>query len=164
MKKLLFLLVALFSATTLFAQPKHLKTDDEYLAKKKEIEKLKIAYITANLELTEEQAQKFWPIYNEFKNKLYQTKATYRTNDEWHTDFSQKNDEELKKMMTNRFDMKQQELKIEMEYHQKLLQVLSVKQVARLYQTEQEFKRDLIKQLKNPNHGFGPGNSIDPRK
>jgi len=39
------------------------------------IEALKVAYITRVLSLTTEEAQKFWPVYNNYTAEIKQTKA-----------------------------------------------------------------------------------------
>lgn len=59
-KLLPFLL--LFLATFTFAQPL-LKQ------KKEQLKSLKVAYITDELELTSDEAAKFWPIYNAYDDK-----------------------------------------------------------------------------------------------
>ena len=64
MKKLIILSLLCFLTFTAFAQ------HDE---KRERVKALKIAFITEQLNLTETEAQKFWPIYNAFEdnnNKL----------------------------------------------------------------------------------------------
>ena len=54
---ILFLLISSFSFSQGFKE------------KKGKVKALKIAYITEELDLTTEEAQKFWPIYNAFDDK-----------------------------------------------------------------------------------------------
>lgn len=46
------------------------------------LEAYKIAYLTRNLNLSVEEAQKFWPIYNKYVNELKQAKMQHRNLDE----------------------------------------------------------------------------------
>ena len=68
MKKInLLIIVLILSITTIMAQtdpkPKPTKADME--ANKEKMEAMKVAFITKELELTEQQAKTFWPIYNQ---------------------------------------------------------------------------------------------------
>ncbi len=63
MKRFVLLLALFFSGfTTLYAQ------DDDPRGEK--IQALKIAFITQKLGLTAEEAQKFWPIYNQYDQEV----------------------------------------------------------------------------------------------
>ena len=64
MKRILIAAVCLLAATALFAQPQ--KPSEEQ--RKKDFERIKaekIAFITSELDLTPEEAQVFWPVYNQ---------------------------------------------------------------------------------------------------
>ena len=52
----------------------------EHRSKEERIQALKVAFITEELDLTPEQSQGFWPLYNELQGKLRQLKKkTYKT-------------------------------------------------------------------------------------
>jgi hypothetical protein len=59
--KLLTLLLLIITSLT-FAQPR-------FNQKKEQIKALKIAYITDELQLTTEEATKFWPLFNAYEEK-----------------------------------------------------------------------------------------------
>ena len=65
--------IILLGSLTAFSQEKSKNPKIQ----KERIEQAKIAFLTKKLELTSEEAQQFWPIYNEKNNKLT------------HTDFSE---------------------------------------------------------------------------
>jgi hypothetical protein len=44
------------------------------------VEAMKIAFITKRLSLTPEEAQKFWPIYNQYAGEVRQAYLVYRDN------------------------------------------------------------------------------------
>jgi len=59
MKKLIIIII--FAGITGFARAQEEQPSEK---KQQEIEALKIAFISKELELTPEEAQKFWPVYN----------------------------------------------------------------------------------------------------
>ena len=63
--KLLLPIILLFSVT-LSAQKDHHKD------KREQIKALKVSFLTAELSLTAEESEKFWPVYNAFEEKQYQ--------------------------------------------------------------------------------------------
>jgi hypothetical protein len=46
------------------------------------LEALKIAYLTKKLNLTTEEAQRFWPVYNQYMAELKRVRIDERTSDE----------------------------------------------------------------------------------
>ena len=72
MKRILFISGILLYASTLFAQMKPLSEE-----KRKEFEAQKIAFFTQEMELTPEEAAKFWPLYNEIQLKIRVEKGKF---------------------------------------------------------------------------------------
>ena len=70
----LFLIAALLVSHLGFSQDKQ---DDE-LSRKEKIKRLKIAFITKELDLTVDQSEKFWPVYNELESKVEDEKKARR--------------------------------------------------------------------------------------
>jgi hypothetical protein len=65
---LIYLILLLFSQ--LQAQPPkpgHRGNDPE---RREQIESMKIAFLTKRLDLTPEEAKKFWPVYNQYSEEL----------------------------------------------------------------------------------------------
>ena len=69
----------------------------------------KIAYITEQVELTPEEAEKFWPVYNELEDQKMEVTADimqrFRPNEE---KMEEPDNEEAAEMMEQRFKMEQQ--------------------------------------------------------
>ena len=59
--KFILPIILLFISTVSFSQ--------DFKEKREKVKALKVAYITEQLELTTEEAQKFWPLYNAFDDK-----------------------------------------------------------------------------------------------
>ena len=65
---LMTVIMVLFMGS-LLAQPPHKQRRDHQKHDGSRIESMKVAYITNKLDLTPEEARKFWPVYNSWQNK-----------------------------------------------------------------------------------------------
>lgn len=118
-------------------------------SKRENIESMKIAYLTKKLNLTSEEAQKFWPVFNQFTNELDAVKSNRRkTIRNAKEDFDQLSDKEVEKVVDGDLVFRQQELDIVKKYHNQFKQVLPIKKVAMLYRAEDDFKKELIEKIK----------------
>ncbi|MBO9200284.1 MULTISPECIES: hypothetical protein [Niastella] len=78
MKKIILIIVmALGVSAVSLAQD-----DDGAKGNGSRIEALKIAYLTKKLNLSTEEAQRFWPIYNEYMGEIKKTRIDARQNKE----------------------------------------------------------------------------------
>ncbi|MBL0329071.1 MAG: hypothetical protein IPP64_06570 [Bacteroidetes bacterium] len=122
---------------------------DRQKEKKDNIEAMKIAYLTSKLELTPEEAQKFWPVYNQYNDKLAELRKKRKMDvREAKKNQEEMTDKEMEQAMDNDFAFRQKELDLQTEYNSKFKAVLPIKKVAKLYQAEEQFKRVLIDKLK----------------
>ncbi len=106
---------------------------------------LRIALITEKLNLSSEQAEKFWPIFNDFSRERKEIKKKLRNLDK---KFEVMNDDEVKKSVDLMFELRQKELDLEKNYHLKFQKVISIRQIAELFRAEMHFKKKLMEQLK----------------
>ncbi len=136
MKKIVSIAFGICLFFTLSAQPTRAK---------ERVEAQRVAFITQRLNLTPEEAQQFWPIYNQFTEKLQQIRANAKS-DKSDVDMS---DTDAEKAILATFDKESKELELRKEYYQKLKKVLPVKKIARLYRTEQDFRTELLQRLKD---------------
>ena len=148
MKKYVLILgIITISYLSSFAQPDHGK----WKQKRENIEAEKIAYITQQLQLTPSEAQVFWPIYNEFKSKrdaILKDKITGQCQVR-NADTEEITDKQATEISDNMIINEQKVVDLRKEYHAKFKTVLTPKKLLRLYQTEKEFKRKLLKEIKN---------------
>lgn len=110
------------------------------------IEAAKAAMMTNRLNLTTEQSQQFWPVYNEFDAKKREIRKTLRKMADENTSLAQ-SDAKILANLKEGLEFKQKEVDLESEYLTKFLKVINVRQVAELYKTEQMFARLLIDRL-----------------
>lgn len=115
---------------------------------RQQIEAARIALITERLDLTPEQAQQFWPIYNEFTNKRRELRKEF---DDKKPDMpiEKLSEDERKQLVQRGLDLKQRELDLEKEYSGKILGVISSQQMLSLRRAEGDFRKMLIDRIEN---------------
>lgn len=123
---------------------------DRQQEKKENIEAMKIAFLTNKLDLTPEEAQIFWPVYNQYNDKLQELRKKRRLDErEAKKNFEDLSDKELEQAMDNDLAFRQKELDLQKEYNVKFKAVLPIKKVSKLYAAEEQFKRVLLDKLKD---------------
>ena len=118
--------------------------------RRENIESLKIAFLTDKLGLTPEEAQQFWPVYNQYNGKVEELRKKRRQDGK---DVKQNlegmSDKELEQAVDNDLVYRQKELDLQKEYNAKFKAVLPIKKVAKLYAAEEQFKMVLLNKLKD---------------
>lgn len=145
LKRITTLILLLALATTMFAQ-KHKENRKEHNEK---IQAMKVSYISEKINLTTIEAQQFWVIYNEYDAKMEISRKSMRKMHRQEKSIDEMVDAEIEKMIKNLNDTRQKELDTQKEYLDKFKSVLSINKIAKLYKAEHDFKRDLLKKLKN---------------
>ncbi len=135
----LFFFLLLLVSNELFAQ-------SSSTTQKEDIEAQRVGFITKELQLTAQEAEEFWPMYNKYRKELIPFRkgrsGMLMANK---VNFDTMSDEELSKVIDNEFDFRQKELDLTRRYNAEFKKVLSIKKVAKLYRAEQLFKIYLLK-------------------
>lgn len=152
---LALLLIGTLSVTTISAQQhkmhKSERPEGTHKPNPEKFKAMKIAYLTDKLALTPEEAQQFWPIYNEFESKKKAERKEFKDDKKEQLDKEiEWSDADIEKMLNERLQLKQDELNLEKEYLAKFKTVLPMKKVGELYKAEESFKRDLLRKMKAP--------------
>lgn len=106
------------------------------------IEAARIAYITDQLQLTPQEAERFWPVYREFAEKRREIRQQLR-NTAKNADPNQTDEE----VVDQQFKAKQQELDLEKDYSGRLLKVISAQKLRSLPQAERRFRQMILDQI-----------------
>ncbi len=114
----------------------------------RKIESARIALITERLNLTPEQAEKFWPVYREFSQKRMTLRKELRDTRQ-NADRAGMTEEESRKLMSKALDIKQRELNLEKEYTKRFQKVISVQQILQLRNAEKDFQQMLLRRLQH---------------
>ncbi|CAD0004873.1 hypothetical protein [Flavobacterium chungangense] len=124
---------------------------DKIDEKREKIKAFKVSFLTTELELTSNEAEKFWPIYNDFDDKQYELRhekmKTYlrKLNDDTVNSLSEKEAASL----LSQIESTDKELYFLREkYMSNLRKVLSAKKILKLKKSEDDFNRKLLKQYK----------------
>ena len=137
MKKFIIVLLLVFTGTFLMAQSK------EALEK---IESARIALITERLELTPEQAEKFWPLYREYSEKRKELRQEF-VEARQSVDRKDMTEEESKMLLNKGLELKERQLSIDRTYADRLTRVISTQQLLQLRKAEDDFRRMLLERL-----------------
>lgn len=158
------LFTALLFMLCLYTGVSFAQEGNELPDKKENIETMKIAFITKKLDLTPQEAQQFWPVYNQYNDKAKELRKKRRQdNREARLNFDELSDKEVEQVINNDMAYRQKELDLQKEYHEKFKAVLPIKKVARLYAAEEQFKIVLINKLKDRDRGQHPNKNLYER-
>jgi len=114
------------------------------------IKALKTAHVTNALDLSADEAQQFWPIYNEFEKKL----ETLRKNEmqqireKFISGIDNLSDKEANDLIDASLKIKRLELEEREILVKKLRAVISPKKILKLKKAEDEFRKILFEQIK----------------
>jgi hypothetical protein len=110
------------------------------------IQAARVAYITDQLALTPEEAEKFWPIYREFSAKRKDLRQQLR-NSKVNPDPQKTTEQNEQALVDQQFDIKQKELNLEKEYSTRLLKVISAQKLRTLPDAERRFRQMILEQI-----------------
>lgn len=108
----------------------------------------KVAFFTNALELTPQEAQVFWPLYNEFWEKRVQARREFmrilnRVNS---PELTEK--EEIEKLSDQFVLCLTKESDLMKEYYHKFKKVLPTEKAMKIFNTEEKFKKSLFNRYK----------------
>ena len=144
MKKILFTsLLLLLTAVTASAQERPINkphfSPEEFQAKQK-------AYITEKADLTDQEAEAFFPLFFELQKKKFELERNVRKEFKKERG-EQMTEEECRDFVYKMADTKIEIAKLEREYTDKYLQVLPPCKLRRVQHAEGMFQRDLMKKM-----------------
>ena len=137
-KTIIIFVIMIFPATWLSAQNPNLEKLNSY----------KIGFFTKKLNLTSAEAEKFWPVYNEYqkqKNQIQQERISLIRN--FNQNESNLSDSQMTEIGDKLISYIVQESTLAASFHKKLKEVLPPEKVIRFYQAENQFKAQLLNEL-----------------
>lgn len=144
-------IVTLFAAFFLFSQTS--KAQDKPANEK--IEALKIAFITKHLNLTTDESQKFWPVYNQYEAEKKQIRQTTIGTIKELKDDGDFTNAEADQAITKYLEFKSKDLDLTKRYIVEFKKILPSTKIAKLVTAEDRFKKMLAKQAQNGGNGNG---------
>jgi hypothetical protein len=115
----------------------------------------KIAFFTRRLNLTSGEAEKFWPVYNEFQNKRIVIQTERQSlNRNVNQNMLNMSEKEMTETGDRLISLQIQEASLAQEYHKKFREILSPAKVLRLYQAENQYRMQLLNELEKRQPGM----------
>ena len=116
-----------------------------------EIQSQKIAFFTQELDLSPQEAQQFWPVYNEGWKKSHDARREInKTLKALNEALKSENatDKEIETLMAKYFAAVKAEAQVQEETYKAVSKVLPIKKAAKTSTLEEKFRVMLIKQLR----------------
>lgn len=141
-------LLLLFLSIASYSQPGKFK--EKLQQKKEQVKSMKIAYITSELDLTPDEAAKFWPLYNDFEEKQREIRQEKIKN---YMDRSQSSDKLTEKeaaTLINQMETAEEDLhQLRKKFITNLKGVLPSTKILKLKKAEDEFSKKLLQQYRD---------------
>jgi hypothetical protein len=142
----LYPILFLFISFTFYAQGERMKE------KREQIKAMKVAFLTTELNLTSNEAEKFWPIYNTYDDKQFELrhqklKGSFRRMDDNELD---KLSEKEATVLLNQIESNEEELfQLRKKLISNLKDVLPAVKIIKLKKAEENFSRKLLQQYRD---------------
>lgn len=147
MKHLSLAIMALFFAVTAVSA----QGNQERLER---VEAMKVAFMTDKLALTPGEAQKFWPVYNQYEAERRSLRQEYRIGPgPQRAQPADLTEAEADELINRELEFRQKELELTRRYTEEFRKVLPLSKVAALPQVEDQFRKMIIDKIRE---GQGP--------
>ncbi|MDC7993778.1 hypothetical protein [Altibacter sp. HG106] len=125
---------------------------------REKIKALKTAMITNQLDLSSQEAEKFWPIYNEYDQKMDAVRKKERSEiyHKLRSGVDNLSDTEADALIARSMELKAQELTYRQALIKNLRGVISSKKIIKLTKAEEDFKRKLLEEFRKRKRGQRP--------
>lgn len=142
----LFPLLFLFVSVSFYAQGESMQE------KKEKIKALKVAFFTTELDLTTNEAEKFWPIYNTFDDKQFELRhqkmrAFMKRMSDGSLD--RITEKEANSFLIQMEDTEEELFLLRKRFTQNLRKILPYVKIIKLRKAEEDFNRKLLHQYRN---------------
>lgn len=104
------------------------------------VQAVKEKFLDQNLQLTNDEAARFWPLYRRYQDEVIEVRRLKRLNN---SDAQANGREQVKKDLE--YDGRLVEIKT--RYNNEFLKILPPEKLSKLYKSEREFSDELIKML-----------------
>lgn len=108
------------------------------------IQKERVAFFENELQLSQSEADQFWPLYDQYRADVKALKKSYRRDKK----VALMSDKEVEAYIFEAFEMQEKQIGIRKTYYEKLRQFMPIRKIAMLDRTEQKFKKKLLQHVK----------------
>ncbi|GAB5472790.1 MAG: hypothetical protein Mars2KO_08890 [Maribacter sp.] len=148
MNKKLLLVIAFLALTSTFYGQR--RPDREKL------KSLKIAFLTERLDLSNDEAEAFWPAYNKHEERMNGFRKIERQEIRSKAmDFDALTEKEAEELLSKQMSLEAEKQAEQQAFVKKMKGILSAKKTIILLKSEEDFKRKLIQQYRQRRNGGG---------
>ena len=115
----------------------------------REIQAQKSAYITAQLQLTPEEAQRFWPVYNEFDEKQDALRKEMRSLINDPQGDKEPSESDAAAILEKGLQQRHKEIDLERSYLDRFKQSIGAVKTLRLRKAEHDFNREVLRKFRH---------------
>ena len=118
----------------------------------------KIAFFTAEMDITPAEAQVFWPVYNDIEKQMLSAhEAEYKALKEMNKAIEDgRSDKEVEALLVRYTDARRRMLELESEAATRLRKALPATKIARMFVAEEKFRRHQFSKLGDHRDGKQP--------
>jgi Spy/CpxP family protein refolding chaperone len=110
----------------------------------------KVAFLTTELDLTPDEAQKFWPVYNQLEKERWEAhKHRQKLEEKVREAGDNMPEREIVQLTRDYAASMKKEANMMVEYNEKFLKILPPEKVLKLYKAENEFRFQMIKKFRD---------------
>ena len=156
----IFTLILMLSNFALALNAQERKGREEHMEK---FRSMKIAFFTEKLELMPEEAEKFWPLYNDFQSKKREvSRYRHRRPNKMDEQLASMTDQEAEKMADDMIISRKKEVELDEAFHSDLKEIFPPKKVLKYYITEHQFREYMLRKIRDEHRGGEGKKSKNP--
>lgn len=121
------------------------------------MEQMRIAFFTEKLDLTKSEAEKFWPIFNDYssrREKINEDRRILFRYIQRNGDYL--SEKEISESLDKYLNLEKEEKEVSVVFNQKFLEILPAKKVLKIYLADHQFKVFILNQIRE-NRPIRPG-------
>lgn len=150
MKKIIAFTIMMFVVAAATTKLNAQNDDKEPQNKWEKFRAEKVAFLTTELDLSPEEAQKFWPVYNQLEKERWEShKQREKLEDKVREAEDNMPEREIVQLTRDYAASMQKEANMMVEYNEKFLKILPPEKVLKLYKAENEFRFQMIKKFRD---------------
>ena len=144
--KYLLIGISIANASVAFAQDDDAPPIRE--ERMKEIKAQKSAYLTRKMNLSPEEAQRFWPIYNQMDEELGAARREHRKYMRELLKKAEPTEAEANEFLDRELAMEEKQLAVKKKYDPQLRKAIGAQKLVQLHQAERDFHREVMKRFR----------------
>ena len=126
--------------------------------RQQQLEALRKQFIEEKLGLSGSTAEEFWAIYSKYEEERKEIRKEMRR---LKAGFNALSDSELATAIERYFQLKEKEIAIDKKYFEEFKKVITIRQIAVMYQAENKFKQEVLKRFRERMQNGGGSGGFD---